>query len=45
MSECVGDMHAYSRLGEYLFKMIEHSFEPVSDWPSGRLYFIEVYGI
>ena len=31
MSECVGDMHAYSRLGEYLFKMIEHSFEPVSD--------------
>ena len=36
MSECVKDMHAYARLGEYLFKMIEHSFGPVSDWPDGR---------
>jgi hypothetical protein len=42
MSECVGDMHAYARLGEYLFKMIEHSFEPVSDWPSGRLFLMSL---
>ena len=30
MSDCIYDMHAYARLGEYILKMIEHSFDPVS---------------
>jgi HD superfamily phosphohydrolase len=28
MSECPKDMHAYWRLGEYIMKSIEHSFDP-----------------
>ena len=29
MSECPFDMHAYWRLGEYILKQIENSFEKV----------------
>jgi hypothetical protein len=36
MSESVGDMHAYWRLGEYLLKSIEHSFDPVRATASDR---------
>ena len=31
MSDCIYDMHAYARLGEYILKMIENSFDPVSN--------------
>ena len=30
ISECIYDMHAYWRLGDYLIKQIENSFEDVS---------------